>query len=143
MITLPNQVFFNPTTAFGIWIERQPLVYDVGAGVGLLGSKWPHIVVGFDLHDRDGYMSTVQWGDGTLYNYKPRSVVLLARPSHGWWVGEAFDQAFHCGSRPFYCGLQRNYEDDLSGYDYELVVDHAGNDGEQLLEITGTNEDHA
>ena len=138
---LPAQVFFRPTTAFGTWIQRQKKVYDVGAGMGQLGAYWPKIVVGFDLHERADYLSPVGYGDGTDYPYDDNSVVLLARPSHGLWISQAFRNALEQGVSLYYCGLPRNFDDDLYGFDYELALTDAGQEGEQLLRITNTNED--
>lgn len=64
-------------------------------------------------------------------------VVLMCRPSHGMWIEDVFKRAVKYTPDVIYVGLRKNVEDDLAGFDYDLVVENVGEAGENLYHILG------
>ena len=134
---LPDHVFFNPTPAFIAWLDRQKArVIDAGAGVGLLGALRPEKVVCFDINERENPRCEVYPIDTTTFPYPAGDIVLMARPSGGDWIHETWRRTLERGARVFYAGLAKNYARDLEGATFKLVLPAAGEDGEELFEIT-------
>jgi hypothetical protein len=139
-VNLPHLVFFAPTQSFIEWLRAQCRVYDVGAGVGLLGT-FSDAVTCIDLFERDNPLGPVEIADGTCYPYEPGSIVLVCRPCHGHFIEGVCSQARSCGCDFYYCGLPRNYDGDLGDWQYQVVLEQAGSEGEQLLMVRPESED--
>jgi len=139
-MTLPPNVFFRPTPRFIEWADSLGIpIVDCGAGMGHL-SRCLASVLCIDTHMREGMEPCVLPMDATRFDhFGPACAALLARPCHGPWVREVFERALDAGSRVFYAGLPRNYADDLSGCRAVMVMDNAGEDGEELWEIMEIN----
>ena len=139
---LPHQVFFEPTQDFIEWINHQPgRIIDCGCGVGLLSSLFPDKVFGIDLYERDCPLSKVYYGMcATEFPFNKNDIVLIARPDHSGWHYEVFKNALNNGLKVIYIGLPRNYDSDLYGTDRKLLVNNAGQEGEQAWQITNIHD---
>lgn len=61
-------------------------------------------------------------------------IVVAARPDHSGWFARLPDLALN--ARIFYIGLEMNFDMDIPwDYDYDILFEDAGKDGELLLEI--------
>ena len=136
MIELSPQIFFQPTKKFIDWANNLNLtIVDCGAGMGHL-SKCLDNVICIDMIPREGRDPCVLDMDALEFeHFGEKCVALLARPCHGDWVQQVFRKALDKGSRVFYAGLPRNYDDDLDGCEREIIMDGAGEEGEELWEI--------
>lgn len=98
-------------------------------------SKCINNILCIDIHSREGQEPCVLNIDVLNFAFGKDCVALLARPCHGEWIQQTFDRALSRGSRVFYAGLPRNYDDDLDGCEREIIMDGAGEEGEELWEI--------
>lgn len=141
--TLPSIKFFEPTSRFLLWMEKNlngKLIYDVGAGCGHVAqelSKRRLEVAAIDINHREcGEGFPVEIADGESYEYEPGSVVMICRPCHGSFVAQVVSNAIYCGvSAVLYVGLQKNFADDLGDRlaQFEKVLTGAGLEGEDVL----------
>lgn len=142
--TLPSIKFFEPTSRFLLWMEKNwngKLIYDVGAGCGHVSQELSRRgleVVAIDINHReckDGF--PVEIADGESYEYEPGSVVMICRPCHGCFVTQVISNAIYCGAAAvLYVGLTKNFEDDLGDRlaKFEKVLIGAGLEGEDVLQ---------
>lgn len=143
-MVLPALEFFEPLPAFIGWMRRShqdELVYDVGAGTGLCSARLCEAglkVKAIDLYHREREHFRIEIADGTSFDYRPDSTVMLCRPSHGLFPVGTVDRAIDCGvRRVLYVGLSRNVENDLGKYRrrFRRVLTRAGKDGEGIYEF--------
>jgi hypothetical protein len=119
--TLPNIKFFQPKPKFIKWMCEsfgRKQVYDCGAGVGHVARALSDAgmrVTAIDANYRDVEEFEVEIADATRYSYPPFSVVLLARPCHGFFVEGVIEQALGRGASAIvYVGKSKNVRDDLA-----------------------------
>lgn len=137
---LPGLKFFRPTPAFFTHMAeyRGRTIYDVGCGMGHVTEallKRGHGVLPIDVFFREGAVMLPEIADGTAYPYVTRSVVLLARPCHGWFVEPVIEQAVACGVHAvLYVSKARNAEGDLGQFRrrFRRILGSVGRDGETL-----------
>jgi len=142
-ITLPNQVFFEPTEEFLDFFSKQykgkPII-EVGAGTGRF-SKLLHDkglrVIAIDAFPRDNPESDVTIINSDMFPFQPNSVVVIARPSRGQWIQDTIDKAVDAGAIVVYIGIEKHYDDDIYSLTYpcEKVYSCAGNDEEEVFQI--------
>jgi hypothetical protein len=137
---LPHVRFFETTPEFYRAMEpfRSLTIYDVGAGVGHIArglADNAHDVVAIDIADRDGACFDVTIANGATYPYQPGSVVLLARPCHGWFVDAVVEHAARCDVRAVvYISKPKNAAGDLGRFRRRFRSDlhFRGRDGERF-----------
>lgn len=142
--TLPSIKFFEPTSRFLAWMQKNfkgRLTYDVGAGCGHVSkalSEKGLEMKAIDINHREcegGF--PVQIADGEGYEYVRGSVVMLCRPCHGDFVGEVISQAIRCrASAILYVGLKKNFFPDLDVHllKFKKALTGAGLEGEDVLQ---------
>jgi hypothetical protein len=137
--------FFQPEASFLDWMSsryRGQIIYDVGAGAG-------HVSVrlrdrGLDVRPIDIFRhecpeDAVTIADGTIFAYRPGSVVMLCRPNHGRFVGQVIAQADACRVREvLYVGLAGNMMTDLGDRAVRAgqVLTGAGKEDECVWRLT-------
>lgn len=143
MIIFPYQKFFKPNSKFTkymIYNHENDLIYDVGAGIGhvskiLFDQKLK--VYPIDLNIREEYDFPVHFHDATNFAYECNSVILFARPCHGFFVQDTIDQALLRKVKTIlYIGVSRNKNPyyDLGDYYKKFRIDenHVGEDKEKI-----------
>ncbi len=146
--TLGFSKFFELNEKFVAYMKQEfdkKLIYDVGAGAGhvtdILRDKGMK-VIGIDVHVHQAPEIEVLIADGTVFQYEPKSVVMVCRPCHGMFAEHVIDRAIECkASTVLYVGLHRNVADDLDKYlpKFKEVAKKVGNDGESIWRMD-TNE---
>jgi hypothetical protein len=89
------------------------------------------------LFERDGFVPDFLM-DATTFNFPVGSIVILARPNHGFWIERLIDNAIKLNCIVLYIGLQRNLEDDIDylSHNRELIFKNAGEDKELVFELS-------
>ena len=134
-VEMAQIVFFKPTKQFIAWAKGCGLdIIDCGAGIG----EWLDDVdnaFGIDYNYREGQSKKVLSMEASLFPFEENHAALLTRPCHGDWVDDTLYMALIRGARAFYAGKHSNVEMDLEGFNKELVLENAGEDGESLWEV--------
>lgn len=137
--TLPYVKFFEPKPKFAKWMTKtfgRKQIYDCGCGVGHVakclrdaGMK----VTAIDANYRDASAVEVEIADATTYAYPSGSVVMLARPCHGFFSEGVIEQALIRGVAAIvYVGKAKNVRDDLGDNyrNFKKEMDFAGKERE-------------
>jgi hypothetical protein len=138
-------IFFNPNETMVTWLieyANKRHIMDIGAGDGHLvksiNQQCPDKAIGIDLLNLDPTVPVYQL-DATrseiISKCKPNFLLLMCRPCHGWWIEQTLKR-IPSDVEVLYIGLPKNVEDDLWGFDYE-IVDHLGSstDNEVVYKI--------
>lgn len=139
--TLPNIKFFEPKPKFSKWMVEafgKKQIYDVGCGVAHVArilSDAGMDVTAIDANYRDAEELEVEIADATTYNYARNSVVLLARPCHGFFTENVIEQALIKGvSAIIYAGKTKNARSDLGEHykNFKKELSFAGKERENV-----------
>jgi len=137
--TLPSVKFFQPRPKFTKWMLEyfgRKQIYDCGCGVGHVARALSNAgmkVSAIDANYRDAEEFEVEIADATRYAYPSGSVVLLARPCHGFFAEGVIEQALIRGvSAIVYVGKGKNVRNDLA--------DNYGNFKKELTEAGADRE---
>lgn len=150
MITLlaPNFVqHFEPTPKFMTWWVKyvgDQFVFELGAGMCDF-TKLMHDgglkVLAIEPRANDAVrreciscLLPLSIGRATVLAKTP-AIVVVARPDHSGWV-ETIPSLLHPDSEFIYIGLSENFARDLGCWDWEVLYQDAGADGEQVLRIS-------
>lgn len=140
--------FFKPKAKFINWIKKTHpinLVYDVGAGCGHVTKKLIKAginAIALDIMHRDPSDYPVTIADAAIYEYSKRSVVLLCRPCHGYFIEHTFRQALSRNCIVYYVGKSSNVEDDLYGFECKRILTNVGEDKEEVWQVLQENNQH-
>jgi hypothetical protein len=143
-MTTSNLIFFKPTKKFFDFF-RQPTwrwreYHDCGAGQGWLTAEMQHRgfdCTGYDLHPRNESLAPVQQFDTANIADKMDfgAVALIARPCHHPGLIDTTSRSALEMGEAFYVGKPDKLGEDLLQFEYNVVAQDVGVDGELLARI--------
>lgn len=147
---LSLSIFFEPNKSFvnlmlSDWFRYRKIV-EFGAGIGHLGkilSNKGLDITCYDLLPREEYEFPVAIQDATKYYPEGYyegcdTLAIVARPSHGGWVGKAFLNILHSSGNCIYVGLEKNIKGDLGDrLVTRLLQENVGSEGENAWLVLG------
>jgi hypothetical protein len=138
---LPSLKFFEPKPNFVKWMKDsfgRKNIFDCGCGTGHVAKMLSAAgmkVTAIDSNHRDTEEFDVEIADATVYAYPSGSVVMLARPCHGFFTEAVVEQAAIRGvSAVVYIGKTKSVKDDLrENYrDFKKELTMAGKEHENV-----------
>ena len=143
LVGIPAIKFFEPNKRFVEFMRqryerRNPVIYDVGAGVGHVSKTLARAglrLVPIDINMRAKTETQVLIGNGVDFPYDKASVVMICRPCHGPTVEHYIQNAIkRAVADVLYVGKTCNAEDDLGRYyeRFSSVLTRVGQERESI-----------
>lgn len=135
-LELPSTVFFQPSMKFIEWANEQDTTFiDCGAGMGQLAGVLDNVKC-IDINTREYADERVIPFNSVLYPFESNNSALFCRPNHNIWIKDTAIMALVRGAKVYYVGFEKNLENDLPDFEYNLILEFIGWEGENLWQIT-------